>query len=107
MAEEVKSIPKHQMNDIFSKLYRSSFSIPVMTMIAGVVPHKEPYYVYTATIKFPVEIHIISKILFPELVRSERELDGEKGDNCKGSHNFLSAIIPYLTECILQGGFSR
>ena len=76
-----------------------------MTMIAGVVPHKEPYYVYTATIKFPVEIHIISKILFPELVRSERELDGEKGENCKGSHHFLSAIIPYLTECILQGGF--
>ena len=73
-----------------------------MTTLTGFIPHKDTYYVDGATIKFCMGVHTIYKIIFPDLEIWERELDIYKGDDWKGSHHFLCAIIHYLTKWILK-----
>ena len=105
--EKVKTLTKHKM-EIFQKSYMCEMSTPVLTTLAGfnpINPH-DGYFVARTTIGLPGDLSPseLSTILFPHLARWKNEIASEGGDKSEGAHVFLTSVLPFLAEVIVQDG---
>ena len=105
--EKVKTLTKHKM-ETFQKSYMCEMLVPVLTTLAGfnpIDPH-DRYFVARTTIGLPGDLSPsnLSTILFPHVTRWKNEVASDDGDKSEGGDVFLTTVLPFLTEVIVQDG---